>query len=30
MGVTERRVREKEQKRSNMLDAAEFVLLEKG
>lgn len=30
MGVTERRVREKEQKRINMLDAAEFVLLEKG
>ena len=30
MGVTERRIREKERKRSIMLDAAEFILLEKG
>ena len=30
MGVTERRIREKERKRSTMLDAAESILLEKG
>lgn len=30
MGVTERRIREKERKRSTMLDAAESILIEKG
>ncbi len=30
MGITERRIREKERKRSTMLDAAESILIEKG